>query len=293
MGDETTAKTYTLGDVDAALVRAREQVNLTEAGLVKIGPNLATLEERVARVIRQEAKLAIYREPRSKGLPEGIVLPDDQLRAAEIMGKNYWGWDEWRRKYRGSVKPDLIPSIPPFPWTPAVLEGECPFNPGRPVKETHFAFLGLSKVRGKPLTIMQWRAIHPTSGQPRFYSPDHDCWYHRDPFATEVALALEWHLVLLDIVPGSVSKRWGKQLELLPENYRVPTAIVEVTKDLLVYRRKNRFVNQRVYARCDSVTSHGYRVGVGRCGPVGLSVGGWFDGPLVSVGVGASRNPNT
>ena len=135
---------------------------------------------------------------------------------------------------------------------------------------------------------MRWRANHPRSGQPRFWGDE--AWYEDEDFAA-ASLEFRWHLLLKEIVPNSLFKKWDKQLLLLPANYHAPQPIEEVTKDLLAYRRTRRFVNQRVYARCDALTSFGHRVSVGNCDPDGLSISGWIVDAVDDIGLGAARNP--
>ena len=57
--------------------------------------------------------------------------------AAEIMGDNFFGPEEWAL-CGVAVR---LRDVPLFPWSRKILEEPCPFTPGKLVKETHVAYL--------------------------------------------------------------------------------------------------------------------------------------------------------
>jgi hypothetical protein len=189
-----------------------------------------------------------------------------------IMGERIFGPEDWAALYNAR----LPKKIPAFPWSEDVLNAPCPFHRDKTVAETHFAFLGLAKLNGKSLTIMRWRELHPNSGQPRLYL--NDPWYGRKTFATATTCEFRWYLMPLEIVPNSEYKNYQEQLTALPEDYEVPTAIAEVTKDILAFRKTGTYVNPKRYGRCLDVSSDGFRVDVGRFDRDGLCINDCWPG---------------
>ncbi len=210
--------------------------------------------------------------------------PDSVAQARGIMGKFFFGAEEWKTHYDVAT-----PEVPEFPWSPEVLNLSCPFVRGKKAKDTHFAFLGLSEVEGEALSLMKLNIFHPSNKQPKFFSSPDDAWYRKQPFATDVAIRLRWYLLLKSIVPGSESKTWDQQLSMLPVEYEAPTAVEEAGKDVFCYKTSRTYLNRERYARTSDTTSYGFRVDVGSCDPYRVVVDGWDDGPGPNIGVAASR----
>lgn len=214
----------------------------------------------------------------------GVESSADLRIVRAIMGDRIFGPEEWSALYGAR----LLKRIPAFPWSEEVLKSPSPFHKGKTVAETHFAFLGLAKLNGKPLNIMRWRELHPATGQPRFYSDNP--WYGRETFATDTTCEFKWYLMSLDIVPNSERKTYQEQLALLNQDYEVPTAIAEVTKDILAFRKTGTYPKHNRYGRCIDVSSVGYRVDVGYFGRDGLGVDRcWDDDRGVIIGLAAAR----
>lgn len=196
-----------------------------------------------------------------------------------------FGVADWQALYRIALAPKQMRAVAEFPWSDAVLNAPCPFHPGKMVRETHFAFVGLDHI-----TIAELQKLNPGSGQPRFYSYLPDAWYSREKFATEVTLNLRWYLLLRDIVPGSENRTFDKQLACLPREYEVPSAVAETAKDFLVYKKTGVYVNPNRYARTADLGSGGGRVDVGHCGADGVRVDSdWGVDRDDVLGVAASR----
>ncbi len=208
--------------------------------------------------------------------------------ARAVMGQNFFGVEEWATLYNLNFSKKQLREVSEFPWGEDVLGAACPFNKSKAVRETHFAFLGLDKLNGSPLSILKFQELHPASGQPRFASYIPDSWYAQQAFASKTA-KLRWYLLLASIVPKSTSTAWDKQLLMLPPaEYEVPTAIEEVSKDILAYRKTGIYLNPSVYARVNDTASGGSRVFVGYFGGDGLGINDWRDFDY-NIGVSASR----
>lgn len=284
-------------------VRAMGSTNQTKSGLWtagfgEVGATLSALEkhgvtpDHLARLRGEDTYAKRVAEFMLRGGLEGSV---HQKLARAIMGKNFFGIEDWSALYGVNFSQKQLRAIAEFPWGEDILSSPCPFHKGKTIRETHVAFLGLDRYMGKPLTIMKWQEIHPGSGQPRFYSYPQDCWYKDEKFANNPTCGFRWYLMPLLIVPDSESKTYQDQVAMLPTEYEAPFAIEEVSKDLLYHRKHGTFLNSNRYGRCQDVASSGYRVSVGDFDSDGLSVDDWAgDGRSDDVvGVAASRKyPN-
>ena len=63
--------------------------------------------------------------------------------ARTIMGKNFFGVEEWSTLYGVNFTKKQLREVAEFPWSKDILNAPCPFHNCRSIKETHFAFLGL------------------------------------------------------------------------------------------------------------------------------------------------------
>jgi len=219
----------------------------------------------------------------------GLDASIHQKLARAVMGKNFFGVEDWSALYGVNFTQKQLRQVAEFPWGEDILNSICPLC-GKVVKDCHFAFVGLDRVNGKPLTILKLQEIHPATGQPKFYSYAPSAWYSEQKFAKETTMSFRWYLLHQNIVPKSESKTYDEQKAMLAVDYEVPSAVAEATKDLLVFKKTGNFVNSLRYARCEVVSSFGYRVGVGLFGESGLLVGYFWDGYRYGdFGLAASR----
>ena len=210
--------------------------------------------------------------------------------ARAILGRNFFGIEEWSFFYGIKFSKKQLRKIPEFPWSEDVLNAPCPFYKDKKIKETHFAFLGLDTFKGEPLNILKWQELHPPTDQPRFYSYAPDNWYAKELFAITLVHTFRWYLMLLEVIPNSSNKTYPEQITMLPIGYEAPQAIEEVTKSILYYQKNGIFLNPIMYGRCRDITSDGLCVSVGHFNWEGLGIsncqGGYRD-PI--IGIAASR----
>lgn len=211
--------------------------------------------------------------------------------ARYIMGDNFFGREEWSdpSTYGVSFTSKQSRIADKFPWSEALLGSECPFNPGKAISETHFAFLGMDKLGGQPLTIMGWQQVHPAGEKPRLYSYGSDCWYLNEEFATEPTCEFRWYLALKEVVPGSPKTSWDDMQGMIPCEYYVPSPVVELTKDFLYYQKSKVYPNIGHFAATDSLGSYGRRVVVGSCNDEAVHVPYWGGDAYAYVGLGLFR----
>ncbi len=273
-------------------------------GFGELGATLKALQDNgvtVEHLARLRAEPDYTKRVAEFILQGGLVGSVHQKLARSILGKNFFGVEEWSSLYGVNFSSKQLREVAEFPWSEDVLNAPCPFHKGKSVKETHFAFLGLANIRGKALTILKWQELHPDSGQPKFYSYAPDNWYAKEKFGNEPTCGFRWYLMPLEILPDSADKTYQEQVAMfdriyqeqvamLPADYEVPHAIEEVTKVILYYRKNGICLNSTRYGRCQDVTSGGGRVLVGYFDSVGLGVGRWSDdGRGARIGVAASR----
>lgn len=224
-----------------------------------------------------------------------VLLIDDfqptisQEIARIIMGKNFWGVEDWATFFGVNFTKEQLRKIEKFPYGEDILNSPCPFRDGKSVKDTHFAFLGLDRIQDDPLSIVKWQEICPVSSQLRFYHYVPDAWYSKEKFANEPTCSFRWYLMPLEIIPNSTDKTFEQQKAMLPADYGVPLAIEEVTKHTLYYKKNGIYLNQTKYGRCQDISSDGSRVYVGCSASDGLDVYDWVDFADDVVGLASVR----
>ena len=224
----------------------------------------------------------------------GIEPSIDQRIVRAIMGKNYFGPDDWVKFYNASFTKKQLRAVTEFPWGEDILSSSCPFYQGKLVRDTHFAFLGISRLNGVPLTVAKWLELHPATGQPKFKFSQNP-WHAGQPYADEATMELKWYLMLKDIIPNSTNKIPEERVAILPAEYEVPTTIAEVTKNILVFRKTGNRPNPSRWAACTERTVKTNTAGaayvscVGNFDENGLNVNNWNGNRNDAVGVGAAR----
>ena len=271
---------------------SKQQDGLWTIRFGELGATLKALQDQgvtVKHLARLRAEPEYAKRVAGFMLQGGLVGLTHQ-RARAILGKNFFGVEEWSSLYGVNFSNKQLREVAEFPWSEDVLNAPCPFHLGKSIKETHFAFLGLDAFKGKPLTILKWQELHPDSGQPKFSSYAPDSWYAKEKFGNEPTCGFRWYLMPLEIVPESTSKTYAEQTAMLPADYEVPLAIEEVTKVILYYRKNGIYLNPTTYSRCRDVASDGDPVDVGYFDSEGLDVGsGWGDERHYRIGLAASR----
>ncbi len=213
--------------------------------------------------------------------------PISQERARVLLGQNFFEVQDWSASCGVSLSPDQLRAIPAFPWGEETLNAPCPFEEGRRIQETHFAFLGLSAIDGGPLTLLCLHDLHARAGRPLFYYAA-DPWYGGLPFATQATCDFRWYLMPLEIAPGSTGKGFEEQAAALPPEYEIPRAVEEILKVALYFMKNDIRLNPRRWGRCREALPDGSRVSVGRFGPRGLFINHYW-GNGSGLGLAASR----
>jgi hypothetical protein len=197
-----------------------------------------------------------------------------QIRAREIMGRNFLGVEEAMRHYGEQFTEEQLAALAEVPFSEAVLE-EC--------KNTHVL------VAGFPISILDIRAKAPNKKPKTFYSYK-DARYNNQAFATNEKVNVRWYLVRKEAVADSTYKTYDKQKALLSEHEEVPRACELVYAVVLYFLAADERLFPNIYVRCSDVSSGGDRVYVGYFDSDGLRVGYWGDYHHYDyIGLAASR----
>jgi len=206
------------------------------------------------------------------------------LKPIKLQPLQYFGMTDWYAYYGISISPKKQAVIGKFPWSQDILDSPCLFYPEKTVRETHFAFVGLDNI-----TIMKLRKLNPRALEPRFFSYSPDVWYAKKEFSNTETLKLRWYLLLKDALPGSHGKTFNEQKAMLPSEYEIPMAIVEVAKNLFLFKKTGTRANQNCYARTSDLIPYGTDVFVGDS-INGVSIRGYFNDPQnMELGLAVSR----
>ena len=139
--------------------------------------------------------------------------------------------------------------------------------------------------------------MHPDEGKLRYFYPT--SWHDGQPHIHVATLAPRWHLLRIEIVPGSTGKLPGEHVKELPAEYELPTTVAETAKAQFVFRKTGKRPNGSNWAHCAETTiktdkcSDEYPSVVGHFDEYGLDVYGWYGYRDGLVGCGASRKTGT
>jgi hypothetical protein len=210
------------------------------------------------------------------------------------MGKNFFGVEEWSVLYDVKFSQKQLRQAAEFPWGEDILNSTCPFC-GKVVKDCHFAFLGLDRINGEPLTIEKWCKLHPKTDTGQLYTLHaSDIEYHRfSDFFSNTTMSFRWYLLHKSIIPRSHDKQYREQLAMLTAaDYEPPSAVTELTKNILVFRRTCDLVNIGALARCactDRLGSHIFVCSVHYSRKIAFEITDCGYSDFFDVGLAASR----
>ncbi|MEK7464178.1 MAG: hypothetical protein AAB617_00140 [Patescibacteria group bacterium] len=170
-----------------------------------------------------------------------------QMRAREIMGRNFFGIEEAVKHFRLEPQGEDLKALVKIPFSKPVLE-EC--------KGTHIL------VAVFPLSIVEVRRVVDTRHHtgPEEYRKSR--WYENEPFARDVGFAC-WRLIRKEAMRTSLNKGWEDQKLTLSPNEEVPTARVFFYATLAHSLKTGVRLFHSTFARCFTKTLKGQRVHVG------------------------------
>ena len=200
-----------------------------------------------------------------------------------------FGEIEWARQF-GSVG-----EVPPLPDDiEEILDGPCPFFKTKKVFQTHLLGLIPAAINQEPLTLDKLRELikKPHRGNPTKYR--HYGGSIKKEHGSTVPDKTHWVLMTKDVIPGSRSKSYSEQKELVAQypHYRLPKAREAVICIALEYIFSKRWIYGRdplTYTRCQETVSGGNSVIVGDFGSGGLSLDNYFYYDREYWGVGPLR----
>ena len=198
---------------------------------------------------------------------EPVLSP---IRAQQIMGKNFFGFEEAVEHLGISPTCRQFVALWRIPFTEAVLQ-QC--------TDTHILVavfpLSILEIRGKDSTL--------------FHRQE---WYDEESFATERG-EVNWRLVRKTPVGNSLSYNWSDQQALISKDDEVPTAQVMVYTIIGHFLATGERLFEKVYVHTSSVDSDGGHVSVGGFLARGLYVSnGWVGSCGDCLGIASARKFN-
>jgi len=217
-------------------------------------------------------------------MKSGQWLGATSRRARELLGKNFFGLEEWSNLTQRHIRASAY-----FPWEEEVLLSRCPFISGKQVRETHFAFLGISSIFGKPLTISEWYARDGRFGVGGRPLPN---WCAYQSFVRESTCEVRWYLMPLavSLMLSLTGKTYAEQKMKLGDDYEVSTAVELFTKNILFRFIHGIFPDSMMHLRCKDTSPSGNLVQIRFFDKDGADITSHWDGSrMPGVGIAASR----
>lgn len=214
----------------------------------------------------------------------------ESKRARELLGKNFFGAEEWVNLGAGPVmaKSHIKKSMH-FPWKEEVLISRCPFIKDKQVRETHFAFLGIGSIFEKPLTIAEWYARNGRFG---VGSRPLQSWCAYQDFVRKNTCEVRWYLMPLAVglMLSLAGKTYAEQMKELGDDYEVSSAVELFTKNILFRFMHGIFPDSLMHLRCRDVAPSGNLVQIRFFDKNGPDIASHWDGSrMPRVGIAASR----
>ncbi len=202
----------------------------------------------------------------------GFEPSTSQVRAREIMGRNFFGVEEAIKHFGVNPSKQQLAFLAEVPWGEEVL---------RACKDTHVLLATF------PLSVLDVRGIvKKLADQTLFYKQD---WYDKQAFSADKG-EIGWQLVRKEPIANSTRKTWNEQQALLSKDEETPTARVVVQTAIGHFLATGERLFEKIYVRCVDLDSGGHRVYVGYFDAEGLDVSYYWDGDQYdSVGVSAAR----
>lgn len=189
-----------------------------------------------------------------------------------------FGPKDWKRFF-GEVG-----EVPPIPENMAeILKSQCPFNPGKQVRDTHMLVLIPYTVNSRPFTLNLLKELieNPQGKEATSFG------YYPQTFKDALGNAQEarpyWVLMVKDVIPGSRNKTYDEQKQLVEDkgkdSYEVPSAITAAAIILMHYLKTGESLYGQDhtikalgftanYTRCHTGTEDPWPTGIGcPCGP--------------------------
>jgi len=173
-----------------------------------------------------------------------------QIRAREIMGRNFLGIEEMTKHYKISPTLEQLETLAEIPFSEEMIE------------EHKYKYL---LVAGSPITIVDMRAKTLLKKPKIFYSNEDASWYNIQGFANTEKVGLNWYFIRKTAIRDSFDKKFTDQIGFLGLNEEVPRACELVYAVVLYFLSTGERLFGDVYARCIDLTSDGTgpRISVG------------------------------
>lgn len=168
-------------------------------------------------------------------------IPDNQradlAEAKEIFGpKNFFGPNEWHKKYGPIFS---LPAAPKIPWKKETLQ-QC--------AKTHFLFLRVAKLADDPVTIQTLKALHSGARHPKISGVAGENWYFEEAFANQ---QIKFGWCLMPLKP---------QASGVPDGYLIQDSVTRAMANMLVYLNTDEYLDQGEWILTSDSTDNGRAV---------------------------------
>jgi hypothetical protein len=197
------------------------------------------------------------------------------------MAGRFCGTREWVKLGRPITKGELN-LLPEIPWGDEILTSPCLFFPEKAVSQTHLLFLSV------PESIRSLTGYLPR----QFTRSDIEAWHMKEEEKfSAINSSFSWHLVPIAPILSFAGRSYEEQLALLPEGYRVMSA-VDATIEHLLYRTSfgKPLLESGHWRNCRDVTSDGKVVKVCET-ERGVSYGRYPEYPRPTTTLAIERMP--
>lgn len=213
---------------------------------------MLSLEDNVVEMIAKVIKYVKAIRLNKKGGPT-----ISQKRAQEIMGANFFGFEEAMKYFGVNPTPQQLAALSEIPFSEEVL---------RQSKDTHILIAVF------PLSIQQ---IRGRVDRKLFFNHE-AAWYNEQLFANEPG-EVNWQLVRKAPAENSTPKNRQEQQAFFGKKNEVPTAQELVYTIIGHFLATGEWLVEQNYVRTSSVDSNGNRVYVSDVGLDGLGISDYWD----------------
>lgn len=206
--DSPKKETESVSDLGKATELKKEIGEITQGrSLEDLEPS--DLKQVLDKFKQMESVLGIASERKIRG-----SVQEQMDMAKEVMGEEFFGFQEVKKAFGIEIRPEDIPEIP---FSKEELEKARELG--------QFLVLRVDKApNGKPLSLQKINEIlkgKVSDGSKLLYADDgkggiqSDSWYKNEEFSKNEAPRLAWALVSKEIIPDSTSKNYLQQTEEL------------------------------------------------------------------------------
>lgn len=221
-------------------------------------------------------------------------MRNERVLAERLMGPNFFGPDDWKNFFGADFsrnQPEKSFDLNCGGLIREILQVQCPFEPGKRIKDTHFLFLGVDILNGEALTVMKFHELYPDNGKKGkiIFKYSKEPWYFHEDFAQKTVCRFGWRLAYLNLLPGSFNRGYEVQSNRVKADfpsYSIPLIIEEMSAMILFFEKNGIRLNKGEYGRCSDYVGSKNSALIGGFGVNGFSINKCAaDYPFPTIGI--------